>query len=77
MAGKLPDTNGALTRQRVELHPGTDRWMRGDRLGEVVGRRRSNVIEEGQDEPGWVYWVKMDVSGQTIRVHEENIGKWL
>lgn len=30
-------------RKRVELHPGTDDWMRGDRYGEImrIGRRKS------------------------------------
>jgi hypothetical protein len=29
--------------KRVELHPGTDDWMRGDRYGEIVriGQRRT------------------------------------
>ncbi len=33
-------------RKRVELHPGTDDWMRGDRYGEIVrtGRRRSGEL---------------------------------
>jgi hypothetical protein len=47
--------------QRIQLHPGTDRWMRGDRYGEVlkVGRLKLTV--------------KMDRSGQTIRVAPRNV----
>jgi hypothetical protein len=47
--------------QRVQLHPGTDRWMRGDRYGDVarVGRKHVHV--------------KMDRSGQTVRVHPRNL----
>ena len=48
----------------VELHPGTDRWMRGDRFGAVVKIGRKHLH------------VKMDVSGQTIRVHPDNIGRY-
>ena len=44
---------------RVQLHPGTDAWMRGDRYGEVVklGKRYLHV--------------KMDKSGRTLRVPPE------
>lgn len=40
---------------RIEMHPATDRWMRGDRYGNIVkiGRRFLHI--------------KMDRSGQTIR----------
>jgi len=31
------DGNGYATGDRVELHPGTDLWMRGARFGEVIG----------------------------------------
>jgi hypothetical protein len=46
---------------RVQLHPATDRWMRGDRYGEVVlvGRKLISV--------------KMDVSGQIAKLHPSNI----
>ena len=48
-----------LIGQRVELAPSTDRWMMGDRYGEIVAyaMRRSHVR------------VKMDRSGKTIRIH--------
>ena len=44
---------------RVQLHPGTDAWARGDRYGEVVklGRRHLHV--------------KMDKSGRTLRAPPE------
>lgn len=47
--------------QRVQLHPGTDRWMMGDRYGDVakIGRK--------------VVHVKMDRSGKTILVHPSNL----
>jgi len=31
------DGNGYWVGDRVELHPGTDLWMRGARYGQVVG----------------------------------------
>jgi hypothetical protein len=47
---------------RVEMHPATDRWARGDRYGEVrkVTRRYVHVL--------------MDRSGRTIRAVPGNIG---
>ena len=42
--------------QRVQIHPGTDRWMRGDRFGEVVAIGRK-----------WVK-VKFDRSGDLVQV---------
>lgn len=47
--------------QRVELHPGTDRWMMGDRLG-VVSRMSASHV-----------WVKLDVSRKTLPFNPENI----
>ena len=46
---------------RVQLHPATDRWMMGDRYGEIVAVGRK-----------WVK-VKMDRSGHTIGVAPSNI----
>ena len=46
---------------RVELHPATDRWMRGDRFGTVakLGRRYVHV--------------KLDRSGDTRQLVPENV----
>jgi hypothetical protein len=46
---------------RVELHPATDRWMRGDRFGAVtkLGRRYVHV--------------KLDHSGDTRPFAPENV----
>jgi hypothetical protein len=41
---------------RVELHPATDRWMMGDRFGEIV------ALQTG---PEWVR-VKLDKSGDRL-----------
>jgi len=40
--------------QRVQLHPATDAWMRGERYGTVVTLGRTLVH------------VRMDVSGRTL-----------
>lgn len=47
---------------RVELHPATDRWMRGDRFGEVVRTDARHRVH-----------VKMDRSGQVAKLHPSNI----
>lgn len=51
--------------KRVELHPGTDWWMRGARYGDVVGVTRDGM-----------YRVKLDRAG-TVKLGPDNIGKWL
>jgi len=48
---------------RVELAPHLDRWMMGDRFGEVVKIGR------------FYLHVHMDRSGKTCRVVPENIGQ--
>ena len=48
---------------RVQIPAYTDRWMRGDRYGEVVKKAAPNFIE-GRE----VVHVKLDKSGKTIRV---------
>ena len=62
--------------QRVELHPATDRWMRGDRFGVVIGigRRREYIntatkaVE--QERP---LRIKLDRSGAVLRFHPTNV----
>lgn len=46
---------------RVELHPGTDEWMRGDRYGEVVERGTKTAV------------IKLDKSGRNLRCRPENL----
>jgi hypothetical protein len=50
---------------RVQLHPATDRWMQGDRYGEVVkvGRR--------------ILRVRLDKSGVTAKLRPQDIGEIL
>lgn len=51
--------------QRVEIPAYTDRWMMGDRCGEVVG---AFVLEEGEHEGAEVFRVRLDKSGKVVRV---------
>ncbi len=44
-----------LIGKRVQLHPATDRWMMGDRYGEIVKVGREYMS------------VKLDKSGKTVR----------
>lgn len=48
--------------QRIETHPATDTWMRGDRFGTVTAIGRKYVS------------VKMHVSKRTLRMLPSNIG---
>lgn len=48
---------------RVELHPATNAWMKGDRYGEVLGEGKNQSIIR----------VKMDKSGKTLSVLHANI----
>lgn len=53
--------NGVNRGDRVQAHPATDAWMRGDRYGAVesVGRKRVHV--------------RMDRSGRILRFAPENL----
>jgi len=52
--------------KRVELHPGTDDWMRGDRYGEIIrtGRRRSGEL---------FAVVRLDKSGRHRRINLDQL----
>lgn len=54
--------------KRVELHPGCDRWMRGDRFGTVV-----DVITSKRKAAATRLCIKMDKSGATIRTTENMV----
>lgn len=51
--------------KRVEIPAYTDRWLMGDRFGEVLG---SYVMQEGEHEGAEILRVKLDVSGRVARV---------
>lgn len=46
---------------RVELHPAMDLWMRGARVGRVVGYSASNVV------------VDLDALGRTVKVQPRDL----
>lgn len=50
-----------LPGQRVDLHPGTDRWMMGDPWGRVVSVTKDTVL------------VQLYRSGDTRRFHVRNL----
>lgn len=50
---------------RVEIPAYTDRWMMGDRYGEVVS---AYVMEDGPHEGEEIARVKLDKSGKVVRV---------
>lgn len=56
-----PATPTVPVHQRVELHPGMDAWMAGDRYGVVVKTTRTRVH------------VKMDRSGRILRVPADRL----
>lgn len=54
-------TNVFTPGQRVQLHPGTDRWMMGDRYGEVVKVGSVRVF------------VRLDRSGKTLWFRRQDV----
>ena len=56
--------------KRVQIPVYTDRWMMGDRYGEIVNiTRRKGRAKNGPEDPDYeVAHVKLDKSGKTLRV---------
>jgi len=61
MINRFAISLGIETGKRVQLHPATDAWMRGDRFGTVVKVGRKLIS------------VKMDVSGRTLKLTLNNV----
>ena len=61
--------------KRAQLHPATDRWMRGDRYGEIVAvsKKYRSYIDRNDWRNGHTFTILMDRSGQRIKVAEGNI----
>jgi hypothetical protein len=55
--------------KRIQLKPHLDRWMMGDRYGEITGI--SYFIFKNKRFPN--YKVHMDKSNQDIKLHPNNI----
>lgn len=59
---------------RVQLHPATDRWMQGDRYGEIVSVRLRAVPGPGDRyERSGFYDVKLDRSGDRVTLSARDI----
>lgn len=54
-------TAGYSVKDRVQIHPATDRWMRGDRYGEIERVTKTRLH------------VRMDRSKQLVTFHPDNI----
>ncbi len=53
---------------RVHIPAYTDRWMMGDRYGEVTKVTRRRVRHQLHRDPQDIAHVKLDKSGKTVRV---------
>lgn len=59
---------------RVQTHPATDTWMRGDRYGTVTKVTfRSYRKLDPRDSFKEIVHVKMDRSGKVIKFHPSNL----
>jgi hypothetical protein len=54
-----------MTRVQIPAH--TDRWMMGDRYGEIVKVTISKVLKDRSGKPEEIAHVKLDKSGKTMR----------
>ena len=57
---------------RVQLHPATDSWMRGDRFGTVV---HAPSVTKTSHNRGKHVQVLMDRSNKTLRLRPEDISE--
>lgn len=62
--------------KRIQVHPATDAWMRGDRFGTVVGigaAREYVDRETRQTSMQRPLKVKLDKSGDVVRCHPDTV----
>lgn len=58
---------------RVQIPAYTDRWMMGDRYGEVIGiTRREGETDNMLGKSADLYRVKLDKSGTVIKVYADD-----
>jgi hypothetical protein len=57
---------------RVQIPAYTDRWMMGDRYGEVVKVGRTTESDNVLGKSADTYTVKLDKSGKHIRVYADD-----
>ena len=65
----MPTITALAAGTRVQTHPATCAWMRGDRYGTVVGRTRGYL----HDTQVYGVRVKLDRSGRTLTFHPDNV----
>jgi hypothetical protein len=53
---------------RVQIPAYTDRWMRGDRYGEIVKVTRSPLSDNELGHSDDIYVVRLDKSGARVKV---------
>ena len=61
---------------RVEIHSAHDRWMRGDRFGEITGYGHKHQYVDASDKTlreVCHYIVRLDKSGHTTQFHPDNV----
>lgn len=49
---------GVWSPNRVELHPATDEWMRGDRYGDIIGYSALGKVIVRLDKSQRIVWLK-------------------
>ena len=49
-------TKTKLKPNRVELHPATDEWMKGDRFGDIKARRENGQVLVELDKSQKLIW---------------------
>lgn len=58
-----------MTNERVQIPAYTDRWMMGDRYGEIIGISKPKNYLDPKDPRGrTIARVKLDKSGKVVRV---------
>ena len=57
---------------RVQIPAYSDRWMRGDRYGEVTGTIQRRVYKPSGTVVVDMYRIKLDKSGNTVRFPVED-----
>ena len=77
LVGAQRAEEGMKRGDRVQLHPATDRWMAGDRYGEVVQVSLRVARKRADGSRPWNstyrYKVRLDKSGDELWFHERNI----
>lgn len=65
--------------KRVQIHPALDRWMMGDKYGEItaVSKKCYSFLDPKDLRNGHRFTVKLDKSGKRIRLREADIFEFI